>query len=237
MTYQLTLIGCDGVVVASDRSESYLPKNAIVAVKNHVRKIVIAGHFAWMYSGADLGSFCSRALRPIIEQREPKSDDEAMAALAESERIGYQQWLQAQGWTGPCWIDMVSALTRTIWRSRVVQGNHIDVVNGGMHESGLAPNLASFFPQTLYRPSMNAEDLAALAAFTIERGGALDPAHIDGLDIAICRDGSEGFGFVNTAPYLERAHSIDATIRDLFHSPRSGAILPPMRTLRKQERL
>ncbi|MGA2737223.1 MAG: hypothetical protein ABSG65_07190 [Bryobacteraceae bacterium] len=221
MTYQLTLIGCDGVVMASDRSESYATQHSAVDIKSLVTKINVAGPFAWMYSGADLGSFCSKALKPIIENRVPNSDEEAVAALAESERAGYELWRQAQGWNGPSWIIMTCAQTKTIWRSRVVQGNNIEQIHAGVHVSGLAPNLASFFPQSVYQASMNVEQLAVLAAFTIECGRDLDSAHIDGLDIAVYRDEAAKFEFVNVAPYLERAHSIDAAMRDLFHSPRS----------------
>ena len=67
MTYQLTMRGSDGMVIASDQCERTDFPDGNTPVSNPVRKISTLGRFAWAYWNGPIGpTFSSRLEHALL---------------------------------------------------------------------------------------------------------------------------------------------------------------------------
>ncbi len=196
MTYQLTLRGRDGIVLASDQCEYSESDNGETGVSNRLRKISFRGRFAWAYWGGALGPLFSAILEESLARSGDIPDDSIRQMLnqcAETTQSHYRN--SPTGTTGPSHVILVCGDSRKIFQAKL-NIPPMDIREFGPDApciTGLSPNLASFLPKHFYSEAMSTERLATLAAYSILEAHVLSPTFVDGLDVAVYREGQWKF--------------------------------------------
>jgi hypothetical protein len=223
MTYQLTMCGCDGIVMASDRRE-LRRDNAEQYVASSVTKICTAGTFAWAYSGGELGPVFSRHLHQKLKQRLEElaklgsavvPDEDALEDLKSCGAPACNEWRHsASGPGGESTIVIASGKTGRIHEATISLEIQPSEKTQGWHVSGQKANLAVFVPTRFYSRTMCADELATLAAYSIRAAHDIDSRCIGGLDIAIFRNNENDFRLLpDPELYANRAAKLDEAVR------------------------
>ena len=111
MTFQVTMSGADGMVMASDQCEfdgAELSPNG-PSVKNLIRKVAISGSFAWAFSEGRLGPFFSPFLQRALDSAGDVSCEVAIQILESCGKPALAEWKE--------YIATVSCLSWK-WRRR-----------------------------------------------------------------------------------------------------------------------
>lgn len=228
VTYQITMCGSDGVVMASDRREILKANTASVPTLNNVNKIRILadGNYALAYSGNRLAQAFTKHVVRAFQARVPSSDQDARTILEQCSAPAIQEWreYQAAGQEGEAIVVMASGSTKRIFRCSVVPTAEAETMEGGICITGQTGNWAAFLPHRYYRHfrSSSVNEVACLAACSILMASQFDPLAVDGLDIAIYRDAERRFRFMDSGNYLEGAFRVAEQI--------DGAVVKFIRT-------
>jgi hypothetical protein len=228
VTYQITMCGSDGVVMASDRWEISKANTASVPTLNDINKIRILadGNYALAYSGNRLAHTFTKHVVRAFQAGVPSSDQDARTMLEQCSVPAIQEWreYQAAGQEGEAIVVMASGSTKRIFRCSVVPTAETETMESGIGITGQTGNWAAFLPHRYYRHlrSSSVNELACLAACSILMASQFDPLAVDGLDIAIYRDAERRFRFMESGNYLEGAYRLAEQI--------DGAVLKFIRT-------
>ena len=227
VTYQLTLRGRDGMVLASDQCENTKPQYGDVRVKNLLRKVFFSGGFAWAYSGGALGPiFAEYVNRNLVDDNGIISDDDARNIFENCGKLTYAEYMSTM--TGPAG-ESVAVLacgkSKRIFRATISSPmTAIEVVSGPGSPciTGNRYNLAAFVATRFYSPEMSVEELCSLAAYSIRAASDLEPNYVDGLDVAVYRDSVGKFEFVDSDTYWRNTANTDKELRNSFHAVSSS---------------
>ncbi len=221
VTYQLALKGMDGIVLASDQCERLSSVNKS-EVKNLVRKIWIdqTARFAWAYSGGEAGPiFSARFLQRLKDLGSDFSEAATLSAFEASAKATVTEYAPFAKGPWPCCITLACGPSKKIMRHKL--SLFAEEMLGGWCVSGQEFNLAAFIPQRFYSKKMLVGELAGLAAYSIRAAHDLDSGVVDGLDIAIYRDSTQRFEFLDSDLYWDEAGKLDGEIRGILnrHAP------------------
>jgi hypothetical protein len=217
MTYQLALSGCDGVVIASDRSERTVSSNGQFAARNAVRKITIdqTGRYAWACSGSEAALIFSRNVRDRIAALGSSfAEEEALNALENASRTAVSEYQPLSQGPRPCKVLFVCGPSKRIFSHPLTRAEE----RIGKCISGMEFNLAAFLPSRLDLSNVPVQELAYLAAYSIHAAHDLDSAFVDGLDIAVYRNATGTFDFVDSAIMWDATASFDTGILELLRN-------------------
>ncbi len=217
MTYQLALSGSDGAVIASDRSERTVSSNGQFAARNMVRKICIdqTGRFAWACSGSEAALIFSRNVKDRITALGNNfTEEEAVNALESASRTVVPEYQPLSQGPWPCKVLFVCGPSKRIFLHPLTRADE----RISKCISGMEFNLAAFLPSRLNLSNAPVQELAYLAAYSIRAAHDLDSAFVDGLDIAVYRDATGTFEFVNSDIMWDATESFDTAIRELLRN-------------------
>jgi len=212
VTYQLTLVGSDGVVMASDKNEWRKAEGG--SRKNQLKKITIhrGGKFAWMFSGLKVAKDASGLFGIWSENA---ADPPQSEVIEQVRRCGQEAWKAA---AGPCPnTDIVIAFgpSKQIFRAEL-SALMLVYEMGPVLVSGQNESPATLVPSRFYSQTMPVDRLAVLAAYTIGCAEEFDSLAVNGLDMVAYRDSTAKFEFLENDPYTERATQLNAKIKTLF---------------------
>jgi 20S proteasome alpha/beta subunit len=210
VTYQVTLLGRDGVVLASDRREVFEGTEGTGQAFNMIRKITLdpSGRYAWQFSGGEVGRVASSYLRQRFEEGLP--DDQVEDAIR---NVGPLAWGDVARGPQFSFLVLAHGPSRKILRSQVLPGPDVREIMEPKCITGQTNSLASFIIERFFAPSMSVEELAALATYAVRQASELNPMQIDGLDVAIYRDSTGRFELSDSDAYWRRASEIDSAVR------------------------
>ncbi|MGC1416891.1 MAG: hypothetical protein WA817_16515 [Candidatus Acidiferrum sp.] len=223
MTYQLTLRGHNGILLASDRREGSFPASSAQgegSFHNMIPKIRLdpTRRFAWMFAGADVSVLAANYLERVFERGIPDG------ALERSLRDCCDlAWANGpSGLSGGSTIVLADGEKRNILRAKIMPVSEVLLIEEGRCFSGQSYSKASFFPHHFYASDMSVEQLAAMAAYTVQMAGEMDSLLIGGIDLAMYRKSVGHFEFADYGLLKECSTKIDEEIRTCFRT----AILP-----------
>lgn len=219
MTYQITMRGSDGMVLASDKRELLLPQTPEEgegAVTNMLNKIRIdsTGRFAWAFAGAKPSLLASSYLERELENGIADRDVERVLR-----DCGDRGW--EHGAAGPSNSSVVLAdgKSKSIFRATLAhKATMVIKIDDGRCFTGQNYAKASFFPLRFYSSEMSVEQLARLAAYAVLMAGEMDPLCVSGLDMAVYSDSTGRFEFADRTMCAQEVLNLDAAIRHLFTS-------------------
>lgn len=221
MTFQIGMVGRDGVLLASDMKRTYVPNvRGCYRSSSEQPKIIVppGGHVAYCCSGDEL---TEAAARLFCDRTDNFADDSAIKKALEG---AAQEAMSQARMPGSAPLSGGSSLFAyrsarekiQLWclemRSSLVAAPHATpefkhVING---DRG---NPAGFFIERYFQQCKPIQDLVALAAHTILIAGRLNPAGVSGLEIVFCT--AKGFERVSEdgiAELIERSGKLDADI-------------------------
>ena len=218
MTYQVAMVGSDGIVIASDRRELQEPgfgDYGSGSRTNLVKKLHIdrSGRFAWAYAGGEVSPVAAGNVKRELETREISADPDIDAMLKD---CGDRSWQVARGPSANSTILFIDGSTKRMRRAKVSPMTIVEEMEGGVCMAGQTYNKASFFPEHLYAEEMGVAQLSALAAYAVRMAHEMDSLCVDGLDIAVYRDSTGKFEFQDSAEYWAKAEKMDRRIRSVF---------------------
>jgi 20S proteasome alpha/beta subunit len=219
VTYQLALAGHDGIVLASDKCERHASSDGHYGTKNSLRKIWIdrTGQYGWACSGSEAApSFADHILRGIDALAESFSEGEALTAFEESSGAFVEDYRQRARGPWGCSILFACGPTRRIFRRQISPPRQ--EMSGGFCVAGAEFNLAAFLPSRFYAPDWSVDELTHLAAYSVRAAHDLDTGIVDGLDIAVYRDATAKFEFLDCARLWNEAQFFDAKILEVLRS-------------------
>ena len=216
MTYQITMCGHDGTVMASDQREYLAPKSPDQgegAVTNRITKMKLdpTRRFTWAFAGGRPSYLAAGYLEREFENGVSEFDLER--TLRTCSDLGWKD-----GADGPSDSTIVFAdgKTKKILRANLAHRSQVYTIADGICFTGQSYSKASFFPMRFYSPNMSITHLARLAAFAVVMAGEMDSLCVAGLDIAIYRDSVGHFDFADSRDYYQQAMMLDGDIRKLF---------------------
>ena len=217
MTYQITMRGSDGIVIASDRREFLFPKSSEEgegSVANIVTKIFLdsSGRYAWAFAGSKPSLLAASYMEREFENGVPDAEVERTLR-----NCGDRGWAAGASGPGESTVVLADGKTKTIMRALLAhQSTMVSIITDGRCFTGQNYSTASFFPLRFYSPEMSVVQLAKLAAYAIVMAGEMDAVLIGGLDIAMYRDSVGRFEFVDSGNYVNQVMELDCTIRNVF---------------------
>lgn len=217
MTYQLSMVGSDGVVVASDRCEVWGEgPGSLSRTSTRLCKIYLSPDmkFAWTFSGSYISNVAAVYLRDYLHDGQMNlTDDTAEACLR---RVGDDAAsnFPALNATINGVVVLTSGESGLIFRASISRHTVCQRVDNGKFISGATQNLAGFLPEQFYKRTRRVDELIVLASYAVWAAKELEPSYIDGLDIAVFRNGS--FGFVDASPYWQQAEVMNKKLEQLI---------------------
>lgn len=217
MTYQITMRGRDGMVMASDQRELLLPKPAEGegSVPNMVRKIRFDStrRFAWAFAGGKASLLAAGYLERKFETSIADADLER--TLRDCGDLGWEN-----GGPSDSTVVLADAKNKTIFRATLAhEGTVVLQMEDGRCFTGQSYSKASFLPVRFYSQEMSVDNLAILASYTVLMAAEGDPVMIGGLDVAIYRDSTGKFEFADSASCRAEAQKLDIGIRKAIVLP------------------
>ncbi|MGB8061322.1 MAG: hypothetical protein WCF26_05465 [Candidatus Sulfotelmatobacter sp.] len=230
VTYQITARLADGMVIASDQAERHVSADLNYGVPNLVAKIRIdpSGQYAWAYSGGLVAPMFSAELfqnmSTLHSTGNPISRVDVEKAMTDCFDPIWTRWQELEA-AGPtkCVLVMACGPTKEILRWNLNRPHEVQLV-GSPCFSGQEFTLSAFLPKYLYSPQLTVSEFALLAAHSIQSGHDLDSALIDGLDIAVYRDATGRFEFLDSAYYWQEAIVFTSKLKQLL-THRSPAVI------------
>jgi hypothetical protein len=187
VTFQVGMVGSDGVVLGSDRLNIQLlgTRSAFLA-----DKIVIAEEWAYCCAGDDLSVLAAqRCIERIKENAGLKMRDHLMhsaqmAIIEESRTREARQGRQLYG--GTVLLAVRESGNVDLWRLNVGTPTYADRVDNKICE-GDPYNTARFFGERYFpKDKRPIADLLPLAAHAILMAGVTNSTGVKGLELAIC---------------------------------------------------
>ncbi len=227
MTFQLGLVGKDGVVLASDRRALAFWADTGGMASSSVSKIVTneRARFAYCFWGDMLAARAATLVGQELEKGSPANESVLKSCidqvLDEREKIEQEADLAClRG--GGILLVVVRDDKPELWRLDVLK--HTDSVRraaqvDGKIVAGDAINQANFFVERYFRRSAPISELLALATHTILMAGELNPTCVSGVDLVACT--SEGFHAITGTELdslFQKSETLDRAIGDSFRT-------------------
>jgi hypothetical protein len=214
MTYQVAMVGSDGVVLASDKRELMFvaPRTGEGPMPNTVTKIRFdpSRRFAWAYAGSDPARIASVMLSRAFESGISESDLEKTIRQCGDTACQSGHYAHST-------VVFVDGQSRKILRAKLALGaTDIEEIAKGICFTGQFHNKASFVAMRYYSPQMTVNCLAKLGAYSVLRAGELDSQYVEGVDVAVYSDSAPAFEFLSEERMIEDASEIDEGIRSLI---------------------
>ena len=220
MTYQITLKGVDGMVMASDRLEVEDSRGAYAyPTKSHFSKISTSrdGRFAWAFYGDHLASCVADRFGGELSLPGDYGANWLREASLRAEENGMAGWA-VNGGSGtqlPHGLVLADGHAKAIYKS-VLDRRGVNVRNDNYLFTGQDRNAAALLVERFYDPLMTVDELAVLAAYSIRVAHDVSPNCVDGLDIAVFRNDG-GFRLLSepeTATFWESSVALESELRD-----------------------
>jgi hypothetical protein len=216
MTFQITMCGSDGIVMASDKLENFDPASQSddgIYGKNEVTKIKIdpTGRFAWCFAGSRCAYLAATHIERALENGPPNfAADKLVVECCDRAANALP--------TGPTdTIVLADAKDMRIMRASLLhQQPTVIEPDKDRFFSGLSSNRASVMPSRYYSRKMNVAQLQRLAAYAVLRAGESDSAFIAGLDVFSYRESVGRFVQLPLAEMEQAAANLDSGIRKLI---------------------
>lgn len=192
MTFQIGLVGTDGIVLASDRKSIFYEPVWHSSLNTKIATDESKG-FAVAWAGQEIATIIGRQ---ILKEFNPENRTdfifplESLARRVIEERK--QNYQYADLLEGQVTLVMQSDLTN-FHVLEIFAGEPLCHVSNDKRIMGDKGNAAIYFAQAYYRKASTSE-LLKLAAQTVVSAGRLNPSGIEGLQILLCTRG--GFQFV-----------------------------------------
>lgn len=212
VTLQLTFVGTDGVLLASDQQSNIAAPNGKITTSHLTRKIIIDHDrgLAACWSGYE--KISSEMARRILKLDDREvSNQLALGRIAEEVYRDVREQIQSESPYG----DIILVDRRNLWQVYLVHSannNYGAAPYSSWIPSGQDSNPALFFCEKFYQ-RVPIDSLIPLAAHTILTARLLDPARIKGLEILRCTN--KGFEFLSNEQ-LEIAQQRFEVLDDLI---------------------
>lgn len=219
MTFQVCLVGSDGFVLASDTKTAH---HEGIRVTSHTPKIQIQGNLTWAVAGYDVADQASRIL---VEKMKLANDGNIEHLLESSGREAWERFSKDKP-TERGTLTVAQAAPVRLWMLDVDSASRCTPV-GDKVFAGDDRNSAVYFPEFYYKPNTKTTDLVFLAALTVLAAGHLNPTFVDGLEIAVGRNGKiEKLPKTEIARLENRSLAFHADVGDrLFHADNNSPIV------------
>ena len=232
LTFQVGIVGTDGVLLASDRGYTNYHDGGFRTTSRSSKVLYTTGDFACCASGdqcaSDAATLCQADCfcpLPIHERLYSASS----AALEQCEDLGedaarcHGEVIAAERSEGKVrlWIMQV----RSVLKKPIMIPSSPTIVDR-YRWTGDIGNSAVFFLERYLRYGFatSLENLKLVAAHAVLVAGQLNPSGVQGLDILLCRNGTEDFERVTDeelARLKDRSDALDSTIAATLGLPLS----------------
>jgi hypothetical protein len=219
MTYQVIFCGIDGVVIASDKFEGQHRPDGTIARGNDVTKITIAGEFAWAFSGGERAKIFSMYLKKALSGKDGIADSDLLEIVESLRKPTHEDWQNAASGPDPTSkVILVRGSNRSIFRINPLIHMETDPepTKKGRCVAGQISNTASFLFHRFHSLDMPVDALVRLAAYSVRTANCFDCSCIDGLDIAVYRNSTQKFEFIDSAVHWDVAERLEREICDLL---------------------
>lgn len=195
MTFQIGMVGNDGILLASDQLATYSGNSYQYPDTSRMRKITLtqSGRIAYCCAGDRLSIITGWAIANGIDQLDEYSasvnDHVVQAVYSSSAPVMVGEGKQPDGHTEPLRggsILIATCKPLGLWRIDVIPGK-LPIVVQVLDKAKIGDNntAAPFFTESYYR-NRPVEELTFLAAHTVLTAGTMSPS-VKGLDIVICQ--------------------------------------------------
>jgi hypothetical protein len=215
---QIGLIGKDGWVIASDRTQV---DQDYLRASNDTIKLFANEHMACAASGDGLALMATAELLDSVFQT-----DDLQRLRAELAAFGNAMWDKYHATPGQPFPDEFkralligfSRLPNRLWILNIGKGTSHATPRVGRSLAGDSGNAAVFFSQRYYSSDATLEQLTFLAAHLVTIGSELNTAGVGGgLDVALCENGQiRTLGQSETDELIKRSAKVDKQIAALF---------------------
>ncbi len=225
MTYQVTLCGADGVVVASDRCQLWQEqsRNSREWTKSKVKKLFIddTKKIAWTFSGGYFSDVTAHYLRDFLAEHPGYDEPRVESAIRTCGNRACEAFVIKANATDI--LVLIFAESRRILRAQISrEGTIVQQVENKQWVSGATDSFVNFFPNHFCDAGdMSVDQLAQIAAYCVRMAHEDDSKYVDGLDIAIYRDSERRFEFGDRVFYWDQAAKFDGALRQ-FLRDRAG---------------
>jgi 20S proteasome alpha/beta subunit len=224
MTYQVTLCGRDGVVVASDRCQVWQEtmSQSTCWTKSKVRKIFTdaAGKMAWTFSGGHFSDVTARYLRDFLADKPDYDEQKIESAIRDCGSRACEAFHTLVKANLTDILVLVSGVSGQILRAQISRmGTTVERLENKQCVSGITDSFVNFFPNHFCDAGdMSVDQLAQIAAYCVCMAHREDSRYVDGLDLAIYRNSEKCFKFVDGDFYWQEALKLDDALRQFLKS-------------------
>jgi 20S proteasome alpha/beta subunit len=218
MTYQVTLCGRDGVVVASDRCQVWHERllRPQEWSKNKVKKLFVdaKGKIAWTFSGGYFSDVTAHYLRDFLDEQSDYDERAVENAIKTCGNRACDAFSTTARANVTDILVLVFAESRRIVRAHIARAGTMIETLENQCVSGATDSFVNFFPNRFCgNGDMSVDQLAPLAAYCVRAAHEQDTKYIDGLDIAVYRDSKGRFEFEDRGVFWEEASKLDADLK------------------------
>lgn len=216
MTYQVTMLGVDGIVIASDRRQLIDPHPAGFDgcyMPNDFTKVFIdpTGRFAWAFAGGKAGFVAAQYLRQEFAKSvvEPDARKILQDCCDRAAMVGDPHTANS--------VILADGENRCVIHAVIEErvAGTSDVLSG-ICFTGQSSNRASVIPSLYYSSNMTVAQLARLAAYAVVTAGKVDSLYIGGLDVVAYRSRTGRFQALPLADMEREAVALDDGIKALI---------------------
>jgi hypothetical protein len=218
VTYQVTLCGKDGIVVASDRCQVWQEKQSRPQewTKCKVKKLFTdrAGRIAWTFSGGYFSDVTAHYLRDFLTENENCDEQAIESAIKSCGNRACEAFSTEYKANVADILVLVFGATQRILRAHISRaGTIVETLETKQCVSGMTDSFVNFFPNHFCDSGdMSVDQLAPIAAYCVRMAHEENSKYVDGLDIAIYRNSTKHFEFGNRDLYWEKAAKLDREI-------------------------
>lgn len=214
MTYQVTLCGSDGIVVASDRCELWQEQQGSRSrTGSKMKKIYLSpdGQVAWTFSGGSLSNIAAVYLRDRLNEGTILTVENVQEELRHCGDDATKNFPRVN----PVVTDVIVLVmaNKRIFRASISTHTAVVEIESKRFISGFSESLAGFIPERFFNEQMGVKELAVLGSYAVRMAHILDRG-IDGLDIAIYQESAKRFDFVNASAYWDHALFVDEVLKN-----------------------
>ena len=216
MTYQVTLCGSDGVVVASDRCEAWQEETGGIS-RNRVNKLLLdkRSQIAWTFSGGHFSGITARYLRDALEQSPTNDEAAILEMLKESGNKAFRNFASPPKARVTDIVVLVFGNSQRIVRAHPSTETLLEDLEDKC-VSGETDSLVNYFPEHFYSRNMCVRELASLAGYAVRMAHELDPKYVYGLDLAIYQNSTGSFQFADRDTCWHGAAKLDDALRNFI---------------------
>jgi len=228
MTFQVGIVGSDGVLLASDRSHlSFAPGQGSARTSYSASKIHTEGCIAYCTSGGEYSAFAAKRIIHYlstdrgVEQMRKALEDAGWEALQLCLKSLGQEVMEFRR-HGSVLAVNISSSPVSLWHMDVAFVGREAIQIEDCKYGGDMGNAAVFFTER-YRSGKTLvpiKNLRLMAAHTILMASKLNPTAVSGLEILECRaDGFERVSDNEIAKLMSMSERLDTEISNALQAP------------------